>query len=160
MKRRYHRVFYEFLHEEPWKAHPDWCEVPFFFNGYHLQVKQLEEQRRIFWKSWQDFGDARKIDRWQQNFWRADKSFGRRILQLPWISGRGVSANGLIKVAFGHISGRETQHPFEITGGQLTEAMMREDEQLYEQGFLTIIPEEHVKNIYARFTVVNSDLTT
>ena len=38
--------------------------------------------------------------------------------------------------------------------------MMLEDEQLYEQGFLKIIQEEHVKNMYVRFTVINSDSTT
>lgn len=66
----------------------------------------------------------------------------------------------MIKIAFGPVSGREEQQPFEIVSGTLTDVMCLEDEELYEQGFLTVIHEEHTNNIYARFTVINSDQTT
>lgn len=48
LKKRCHRLFYHFLNAERWKIHDEWHEVPFFFNGYHLQTKQLEKQRGIF----------------------------------------------------------------------------------------------------------------
>ena len=114
----------------------------------------------IFWGARKVFADNENLDTFLQNFWRNSNTFGHNMFQLPWLSGRGVSPNVLIKIAFGHVSGREEQQPFEIISGKFTDAMRLEDEELYEQGFLTVIHEEHATNIYTHFTVINSDLTT
>ena len=102
----------------------------------------------------------KKIPKREIHFWTREQHFGYRILQLPWMTTRGVRPNELIRIAFGHNVGRENQKVFEIKSDLLTQEMCEEDEDFYQRGLLKIIHESHARNIYERFTVENSDKTT